>query len=137
MIEVIKCVLYGRLGTDLIMPKKRTVLTMPQRRGCSDVDQGRAIAWLQKGVGVHGTGRRLAVAHLAIQTLRSDECCRAKTIWTPNFQIARRFHFLVCFTAKTINCKHTQGQLPMNAKVSVSDQTIHNCTRKNSLSAMR
>eukprot|EP00745_Piridium_sociabile_P007873 TRINITY_DN1528_c0_g1_i10.p1 TRINITY_DN1528_c0_g1~~TRINITY_DN1528_c0_g1_i10.p1 ORF type:complete len:115 (+),score=12.70 TRINITY_DN1528_c0_g1_i10:833-1177(+) len=43
---------------------------MPERRRLTDEERGRAMAWLQEGVGVREVGRRLQVSHSVITTLR-------------------------------------------------------------------
>ena len=106
---------------------------MPPRQRLSDTNRGRALAWMQEGIGVREIGRRLGVVHSVIQRLRD----RYKT--TGSVQEPRRpgrtrsttrqqdrFVVLSSLRDRTAPARALQNELLNATNVSVSDQTIRN-----------
>ena len=118
--------------------------TMPPRHRLSDTDRGRAIAWLQDGVGLREIGRRLGVHHAIIQRLRDRFNATGSTVerrqtGRPRATSIRQDRFLVlsALRQRTATANNLRGQLRATANVVISDQTVWNRLREVNLRARR
>ena len=117
---------------------------MFQRRRISETDRGRALAWLQEGVGVREIGRRLGVSHSVIQRLRdrfsdtgtTEERARSGR---PRSTTRRQDRYLVlsALRERTVTANTLRSQLRVATNSTVSDQTVRNRLKEANLRARR
>ena len=108
-------------------------ITMIQRRYLTDVDRGRAIAWLQQRIAVREVARRLGVAPSVI--------CRLQQRWQatgrvqdrprsgrPRKTTRREDRYITrqATMARTSTARHIRGQLRAATQTNVSVSTIKN-----------
>ena len=117
---------------------------MPPRHRLSDTDRGRAIAWLQDGVGLREIGRRQGVHHAIIQRLRdcfnaTGSTAERRRTGRPRATSIRQDRFLVlsALRQRTATANNLRGQLRATANVVISDQTVRNRLREVNLRARR
>ena len=117
---------------------------MPPRHRLSDTDRGRAIAWLQDGVGLREIGRRLGVHHAIIQRLRdrfnaTGSTAERRRTGRPRATSIRQDRFLVlsALRQRTATANNLRGQLRATVNVVISDQTVRNRLREVNLRARR
>ena len=106
-------------------------ITMVQRRYLTDVDRGRAIAWLQQRIAVREVARRLGVAPSVI--------CRLQQRWQatgrvqdrprsgrPRKTTRREDRYITrqATMARTSTARHIRGQLRAATQTNVSVSTI-------------
>lgn len=115
---------------------------MPPRRRLNDTNRGRALAWLQDGVGIREVGRRLQVHHAVIQRLRDrfnatgSTAERRRSGWPRS--TTRQQDRLLALTAlrqRTATANNLRQQLRAAANVNISDQTVRNRLREVNLRA--
>ena len=136
---------YGfTLVVDVESPSLPLFLTMPPRRRLSEADRGRAIAWLQEGVGVREVGRRLAVSHSVIQTLRdrhaeTGSVAERRRPGRPRSTTRQQDRFLVvsALRQRTVTANTLSRQLRTAGNVVISDQTVRNRLREANLHSRR
>lgn len=121
-----------------------TFATMPQRQRLSHVDQRRAIAWLQEGVGVREVGRRLAVSHSVIQTLRdrynqTGSVAERRRPGRPRATTRQQDRFVVlsALRQRTATANTLMRHLRAASNVTISDQTVRNRLREANLRSRR
>lgn len=113
---------------------------MPQRTRLSNIDRGRALAWLHEGVGVREVGRRLAVSHSVIIRLR-DRVAATGTTQERRGRgrhrcTTRRQDRLIVLTAlrnRTRTARRIRQHVVNPGNVGISDQTIRNRLRESGI----
>ena len=135
-----KFTIKATFGTHL----SHMLKTMPQRRGLSIADRGRAHGWIQEGIAMREAARRLNVSSSVIRRQwvcfqTTGEVHEQRRPGRPRITTRRQDRFIVTtalrqriVTANTLRCL-----LRNEANVNVSDQTIRNRLRESNLRSRR
>lgn len=117
---------------------------MPPRRRMSEVDRGRAIAWLQDGIAVREVARRLEVSHSVIVRLQerfrtTGSVRERRRSGRPRATTERQDHFITlsALRERTATANTIRRQLHASSNTNVSDQTIRNRLHEANLRSRR
>ena len=113
---------------------------MPPRRRLSEVDSGRALAWLEDGISGREVARRLGVTHSVIQRLQERFQATGSTEQRHRSGRPRvtghyddRFVWLTTLRNRTFTAERLRTELRMATNINVSQQTIRNRLHEHNL----
>lgn len=117
---------------------------MPPRRRLSNIDRGRALAWLHEGIAVREVARRLAVSHSVIIRLRDRVAATGTAVerrrsGRPRCTTRREDRAIArtALATRTCTARHIRQQVVPPGNVGISDQTIRNRLREIGLRSRR